>query len=149
MLDNMRKRDAQAVTQALLALVDLREALEQHRHDAALSALDDAQAALSNVEHSPGVTVAQAARTLKVSEPTVRAWIARGALDAVPGVTPTQVAPNSLRRTVRAVSELRERGRDRDWLQSVVDYLDDRAARNSDAVRRGIADLRHGDLEPA
>jgi len=145
----MGKREAQEVTQALFALVDARDALEHDRRDAALSALDDVQAALSSVEHSPGVTVARAAHKLGVSEPTVRTWIERGALREIPGITPTQVDPDSLRRVTRAVAELRERGQDREWLQALVDYLDDRAVRRSDALREGLEDLRAGKLEPA
>lgn len=130
------KREAQEVTQALFALVDARDAVEHDRRDA-LSALDDVQAALSSVEHSPGVTVARAARKLRVSDPTVRTWIERGALREIPGITPTQVDPESLRRVVRVVAELRERGQNREWLQALADYLDDRAMRRSDALREG------------
>lgn len=145
----MGKREAQEVTQALFALVDARDAVEHDRRDAALSALDDVQAALKSVEHAPGVTVARAARKLGVSEPTVRAWIQRRALREIPGTTPTQVAPDSLRQVIRAVAELRERGQDREWLQALVDYLDDRAVHGSDALREGLEDLRAGKLEPA
>lgn len=145
----MGKRQAQEVTQALFALFDARDAVEHDRRDAALSALDDVEAALQSVEHAPGVTVARAAHKLGVSEPTVRAWIERGALRAIPSTRPTQVDPNSLRDVVRAVGELRDRGVDREWLQALLDYLDDRAARRSEAVREGLDDLRAGKLEPA
>jgi hypothetical protein len=145
----MGKRQAQDVTQALLALVEARDAVENDRRDAALSALDDVEAALESVEHAPGVTVARAAHKLGVSEPTVRAWIERGALRAIPNTSPTQVDPNSLRDVVRAVGELRDRGVDREWLQALLDYLDDRAARRSEAVHEGLEDLSLGKLEPA
>ena len=49
----------------------------------------------------------------------------------------------------RALTELRERGQDRDWLQAVVEYLHDREARESDALRKGISQLQRGQLEPA
>jgi len=49
----------------------------------------------------------------------------------------------------RALTELRERGQDRDWSQAVVDSLHDRQARKSNAVQKGIAQLKRGQLEPA
>jgi transposase len=95
------------------------------------------------------VPVAQAARRLGVSVPTVRSWIARGALRAIKGSSPVQVEPESLRSVSRALDELRERGQDRDWLQPLVDYLDDREARRSPALQEGLEQLARGELEPA
>jgi hypothetical protein len=40
-------------------------------------------------------------------------------------------------------------GQDRDWLQALVDHLHDRDARVSDALRKGLAQLKRGQLEPA
>lgn len=149
MLSYMGKRDAQLVTQALYTLVDAREAIEKGHPDAALDALDEAEGVLISVKHTPGVSVAAAGEQLGVSEPTVRNWVKRGALSAVPKARPMQIEPESLHRVNRALAELRERGQDRDWLQAVVDYLHDREARESDAVQRGIARVKRGQLEPA
>jgi predicted transcriptional regulator len=38
---------------------------------------------------------------------------------------------------------------DREWLQALVDYLDDREARQRPALREGLAQLARGELEPA
>jgi hypothetical protein len=145
----MGKRDAQLVTQALYTLVGAREAIENGHPDAALDALDEAQEVLISVKHTPGVSVVAASEQLGVSEPTIRSWVKRGALVAVPEASPMQIELESLHRVSRALVELRERGRDRDWLQAVVDYLHDRDARKSDAVQKGIAQLKRGQLEPA
>lgn len=145
----MGKRDAQLVTQALYTLVDAREAIENGHSDAALDALDEAQEVLISVKHTPGVSVAAASEQLGVSEPTIRSWIKRGVLSAVPKASPIQIEPESLHRVSRALAELRERGQDRDWLQAVVDYLHDREARKSDALQKGISQLKRGELEPA
>ena len=99
--------------------------------------------------HAAGVPVAQAARRLGVSVPTVRSWIARGALAAIEGSSPVEIEPESLRSVGRALDELRERGQDREWLAALVDYLDDRQARQSPALREGLAQLARGELEPA
>jgi transposase-like protein len=145
----MAKRDAQLVTEALYTLADAREAIENGQSEKALDALGEAQEVLDSATHTPGVSVAAASQRLGVSEPTIRNWIARGALQAVPEVSPIQIDPASLHRVNRALTELRERGQDRDWLQALIDALHDREARGSDALREGISQLKRGRLEPA
>ena len=104
---------------------------------------------LISAKHTPGVSVAAASEQLGISEPTIRSWVKRGALSTVPKASPMQIEPESLHRVSRALSELRERGQGRNWLQAVVDYLHDREARESDALRKGISQLKRGQLEPA
>jgi hypothetical protein len=145
----MGKRDAQSVTMALISLDDARDALQSGSNDAALKAMREAHEALEGIGHPAGVPVAQAARRLGVSVPTVRAWIARGALTAIEGSSPVEIESESLRSVGRALQELRERGVDREWLQALVDYLDDRQARQSPALREGLEQLARGELEPA
>jgi hypothetical protein len=145
----MGKRDAQSVTMALISLDDARDALQSGSNDAALKAMREAHETLEGIGHPAGVPVAQAARRLGVSVPTVRAWIARGALQAIEGSSPVEIQPESLRSVSRALQELRERGVDREWLQALVDYLDDREARQSPALKEGLAQLARGELEPA
>jgi hypothetical protein len=143
------KRDAQQITVALMALTDARDALTADRRDAALRAVDTAASLLEDVDHAPGIPVARAAAILGVSDKTVLTWIERGALCAVAGAKPRQVDCETLRVALRAVDELRRRGQDRDWLQAVVDYVDDRRVRDRDALREGLEQLRGGQLEPA
>jgi predicted transcriptional regulator len=145
----MGKRDAQHVTMALIALDDAHDALQSGHRDAAIQAMQEAHCTLEGVGHAAGVPVAHAARRLGVSEPTVRSWIARGALRAIKGSSPVQVEPESLRSVSRALDELRERGQDREWLAALVDYLDDREARRSPALKEGLEELARGELEPA
>lgn len=54
--------------------------------------------------------VAAASKQLGVSELTIRNWVKRGALSAVPKIDPIQIEPESLRRVSRALSELRGHG---------------------------------------
>lgn len=96
-----------------------------------------------------GGPVAEAAKYLGVSEPTVRLWVRRGALAALPGSKPALIEHESLRRVGRAVRELRARGEDREWLEGVVRYVEDMADRSSPSVRRGLEDLAEGRLQPA
>jgi hypothetical protein len=84
-----------------------------------------------------------------VSEPTVRAWIARGLLDVVAGAKPVLVDPASVRRVGRLVHELRDRGQDRDWMQALVDLLHDRDELSRPEIVQGLKELSRGKLEPA
>jgi excisionase family DNA binding protein len=96
-----------------------------------------------------GVPVAEAAKYLGVSEPTVRLWVRRGALAALQGSKPMLIEHESLRGVGRVIRELRARGEDREWLEGVVRYVEDMADRSSPSVRRGLKDLAEGKLQPA
>ena len=84
-----------------------------------------------------GVPVAQAAEYLDVSEPTVRLWVKRGALETVKGSKPLLIEHDGLRRVGRAVRELRLRGEDREWLEGLVRYVEDMTDPSSTSVTQG------------
>ena len=96
-----------------------------------------------------GVPVAEAAKYLGVSEPTVRLWVSRDALASLPDSKPVLIEHESLRRVGRAVRELRARGEDREWLEGVVRYVEDMTDRSSPSVRQGLKELAEGKLQPA
>lgn len=133
---------------ALVAIQDARRAVRVGAKSAALAALEDAATRLDAIPHSRGVPVAQAARRLEVSQPTVRAWLGRGVLVAVPGARPEEVQIDSLRRVRDALEEMRARGRDRDWIEELVEYIRSAEPR-SNALDEGLEQLRRGELEPA
>ena len=83
-----------------------------------------------------------------MSQPTVREWLKRGVLKRVPGSS-CRFDRSRLREVHRLLAELRERGQDRDWLRSFVDYVHDMAELRRPAVRRGLEQLERGELEPA
>jgi len=148
----MGKRESQQVAYAVVELEDARDELAASGKDAApaLKRIDDVIARLDGVGSVPrGLPVAEAARYLNVSEPTVRTWLGRGALQRVPGARPVLVERESLREVHRLLSELRERGQDRDWLRTFVDYVHDLAVVRSPEVQKGLADVKAGRLEPA
>jgi hypothetical protein len=91
-----------------------------------------------------GLSVAQTAERLGVSEPTVRAWLGRGVLVPVAGASPVEVTLDSYEQAQRALDELVERGRDRDWLTALSDHL--RAADVPEEMR-GITDLDPDEYE--
>jgi hypothetical protein len=144
----MTRREAQEITMALVAIQDARRAVGADAKSDALAALEDATARLDSVPHTPGVSVARAARLLEVSQPTVRAWLARNVLVAVKGSRPEEVEIDGLRRVRDALAELRARGQDRDWVEQLASYLQSAQAR-PDSLEEGLAQLRRGALEPA
>ena len=145
-------------TVALCVLADgptsstgLRERLEigSRSVEDALKRLEDVHARLEHQASAAGLPVSEAARYLVISEPTVRAWLGRGVLVPVPDKKPVLVDIPSLRRTGRALAELRARGQDRDWTRALVDHVHDRASRSDPALVASLEELRRGDVEPA
>jgi excisionase family DNA binding protein len=148
----MGKRDGQKVAYAVVELQDARDELVAADTDlaSALSKIDDAVARLDRLTAAAsGLSVADAAAYLGVSQPTVRDWLKRGVLERVPDSKPVLIERSSLRQLHRLLDELRERGKDRDWLRAFVDYVHDLAVVSSPAVQRGLADIEAGRLKPA
>ena len=100
------------------------------------------------VSREPGMKVADAARVLGLTPPTVRSWLQSGVLDDVEGTSPVRVEVRSLAEVKRAVDLLREHGQDRNLLVAVIRILRDRAALEGDGVAEGFADLAAGRLVP-
>lgn len=95
-----------------------------------------------------GVKVADAARILGLTPPTVRSWLESGVLDDVPGARPVRVDVRSLAEVKHAVDLLRELGHDRHLLIAVMRSLRDRAALEGEGVCEGFEDLAAGRLVP-
>lgn len=113
----------------------------------ALQRIADVQARLQERLAVPGLPVSDAARYLGVSEPTVRVWLTRGALTAVPDAKPVLVDIASLRRVGHALSELR--ACPIAVTPALVDLLHDHVERRRPEVLEGLDELRRGELEPA
>jgi hypothetical protein len=103
----------------------------------------------TEIASGTGLSVEAAAEYLGVSAQTVRTWLARGVLEQVPRAKPAQIDRASARRAHRLLSELRERGRERDWLGALVDALHDAGDRRDEGVRKGLREFARGEIEPA
>ncbi len=118
-----------------------------------LQAVEDISEAVARLEadvaRGTGLSVEATAQYLGVSAPTVRAWVQRGVLERKPDSKPLQIDRDSARRVHRGLAELRERGQDREWLATLIDYLHDASDRRSEPVRKGLEELARGELEPA
>lgn len=95
-----------------------------------------------------GVKVADAAKILALTPPTVRSWLEAGVLDEVPGATPARIDVRSLAEVKHAVDLLREHGHDRNLLVAVMRLLRDRAALGTSGARDGFDDLASGRVVP-
>jgi len=76
-----------------------------------------------------GIPVSVAARLLDITEPTVRTWLERGVLDAVPDAKPVSITPRSLGEAMAAVSTIRRVGQDERMLRRVLEILEDQRTR--------------------
>jgi DNA-binding transcriptional ArsR family regulator len=95
-----------------------------------------------------GAKVSEVAELLGLSQPTVRAWMEAGVLEARDETTPARVDVLSLAEIKRAVDLLREHGHDRNLLAAVMRLLRDRSALTGDGVRDGFTDLAAGRIVP-
>lgn len=93
-----------------------------------------------------GATVAEAARVLGLSQPTVRAWAEEGILPLVPESRPRRVELCGLADLKRALDLINTHRDDAGVLARVGQLLRDRAL--LDAAAPGLADYRAGRTVP-
>ncbi len=93
-----------------------------------------------------GLSVAQAAERLEVSEPTIRKWLAEGLLERVEGHKPVEVTQRSVIEIERVLGTVRESYPARRWSEALAAFLHDRDLLGQDWVREGVEQLRQGEL---
>jgi hypothetical protein len=93
-----------------------------------------------------GLSVAQAAERLEVSEPTIRKWLAEGLLERVDGHKPVEIAQRSVIEVERVLGTIRESYPSRRWSEALAAFLHDRDLLGQDWAREGVEQMRHGEL---
>jgi DNA-binding transcriptional regulator YiaG len=93
-----------------------------------------------------GLSVAQAAERLEVSEPTVRKWLTEGLLERVEDHKPVEVTQRSVIEVERVLDTVRENYPARRWSEALAAFLHDRDLLGKGWVREGAEQLRHGEL---
>jgi Sigma-70, region 4 len=93
-----------------------------------------------------GLSVAQAAERLEVSEPTVRKWLAEGLLERVEDHKPVEIPQRSVIEVERVMDKVRESYPSRRWSEALAAFLHDRDLLGQEWVREGVEQLRHGEL---
>jgi excisionase family DNA binding protein len=95
---------------------------------------------------SGGLTVAQAAKRLEVSEPTVRKWLEEGLLARVAGRKPVEISQRSVIDVERVLGSVRESYPARRWSEALGAFLHDRDLLGQEWAREGVEQLRRGEL---
>jgi transposase len=93
-----------------------------------------------------GLSVAQAAERLKVSEPTVRKWVAEGLLERATGRKPAEISQRSVIDIERVLATVRESYPARRWTEALAAFLHDRDLLGQEWAQEGIEQLRRGEL---
>jgi Sigma-70, region 4 len=93
-----------------------------------------------------GLSVAQAAERLEVSEPTIRKWLAEGLLERVEGHKPVEIAQRSVIEVEQVLGTVREIYPSRRWSEALAAFLHDRDLLGQVWAREGVEQLRHGEL---
>jgi DNA-binding transcriptional regulator YiaG len=93
-----------------------------------------------------GLSVAQAAERLEVSEPTVRKWLAEGLLERVEDHKPVEVTQRSVIEVERVLGTVRESYPARRWSEALAAFLHGRDLLGQGWAREGVEQLRRGEL---
>jgi hypothetical protein len=93
-----------------------------------------------------GLSVAQAAERLEVSEPTIRKWLAEDLLEPVEGHKPVEITQRSVIEVERVLGAVRENYPARRWSEVLAAFLHDRDLLGQGWVREGVEQLRQGEL---
>ena len=93
-----------------------------------------------------GLSVAQAAERLEVSEPTIRKWLAEGLLEQVAGHKPVEIIQRSVIEVERVLSTVRESYPARRWSEALAAFLHDRDLLGQEWAREGVEQMRRGEL---
>jgi hypothetical protein len=130
------------------AVSELRTAsLSKSEFECALERVETLSARVQKALDLPGgLSVAQAAERLEVSEPTVRKWLAEGLLERVEDHKPVEIAQRSVIEVERVLDTVRESYPSRRWSEALAAFLHDRDLLGQEWAREGVEQLRHGEL---
>jgi DNA-binding transcriptional MerR regulator len=93
-----------------------------------------------------GLAVSQTAEHLHVSEPTVRKWLTEGLLKQIEGRKPVEVSQRSVINVERILQGVRDTFPTQQWTKALAAFLHDRDLLGLPEARRGIEQLRRGEL---
>lgn len=93
-----------------------------------------------------GLSVAQAAERLEVSEPTVRKWVAEGLLERTGARKPTEISQRSVIDVERVLVAVRDSYPARRWSEALAAFLHDRDLLGQEWAQEGVEQLRRGEL---
>ena len=147
----LRRRAALARLEAEELVDAVSELRSASRSEAKLESIVERLEALSAriqeaLDLSGGITVAQAAERLDVSEPTIRKWLAEGLLDRVEGRKPVEISQRSVIDVEHVLEAVRGSYPARQWSEALAAFLHDRDLLGQEWAREGVEQLRRGEL---
>jgi Homeodomain-like domain-containing protein len=130
------------------AVAELRAAsLSKPELERALERVEALSARVQKALDLPGgLSVAQAAERLDVSEPTIRKWLAEGLLERVEGHKPVEITQRSVIEVERVLDTVRESYPARRWSEALAALLHDRDLLGQEWAREGVEQVRRGEL---
>jgi hypothetical protein len=120
---------------------------ESQKHRDSRTAAEIEDLAWEHVRESDPVRISHAQKILGVSNQTVRSWIDEGILDGFGG-SPQRVGLESVVRAKRIADELREEGRDRDFMPAVLSRLEALALEKDKEFRKSVGQMRRRERRP-
>lgn len=120
---------------------------EARRDAKSRAAADMEELAWQHIREADPIRVSHAEKVLGVSNQTVRSWIDEGILDGFGG-SPQRIGLESVVRAKQVADELREKGRDRDFMSAVLSRLEALAAEKDKDFRRSVRQMRRRELRP-
>lgn len=137
-------------TERTLRLFERLQSLAAHERerDAHSPAATEAEElAWQQLQEADPIRISHAQRLLAVSNQTVRDWVSAGVLADLGGA-PQRVALDSVVRAKLIADELREQGRDRDFMSVVLSRLEALALAGDDDFRESVRQMRAGERLP-
>jgi hypothetical protein len=130
------------------AVAELRTAsLSKPELERALERVEALSARVQKALDLPGgLSVAQVAERLEVSEPTIRKWLAEGLLERVEGHKPAEITQCSVIEVERVLGTVRESYPSRRWSEALAAFLHDRDLLGQEWAREGVEQMRRGEL---
>lgn len=111
------------------------------------AAADFERLAWQHAEQADPVRVVHAEELLDVSNQTVRDWVDAGALDDFGG-SPKRLGLASVLRAKQIADELREQGRDRDFMSAVLSRLEAMALAQDGEFQESVGQMRRWERQP-
>jgi len=99
------------------------------------------------IREADPIRVSHAEKLLGMSNQTVRSWIDEGILDGFGG-SPQRIGLESVMRAKLVADELREEGRDRDFMSAILSRLEALALEKDKDFRRSVRQMRRRERRP-
>ena len=120
---------------------------EAQRNAKSRAAADMEELAWEHIREADPIRVSHAQKVLGVSNQTVRTWMDEGVLDGFGG-SPQRIGLESVVRAKQVADELREEGRDRDFMSAVLSRLEALALEKDKDFRKSVRQMRRRERRP-